>query len=83
MNLRHCVCATILLLFGSLGSAGCSIATLSGARPIDKGETQVVIAPAFQRIGLSGSAQPGGQLEIGGRYGLTQIPHRNHPRPPI
>lgn len=51
--------------------SACSMATLSGARPVDKGETQVVVAPAFQRVGLTGSARPGGQVEVGGRYGLT------------
>ncbi|MSQ82697.1 MAG: hypothetical protein EXR77_07235 [Myxococcales bacterium] len=54
------------------GSSACSMATLGSAKPVDVGETQFVVAPAFSRIGLAKSARPGAQFEVGGRHGLTE-----------
>ncbi|MBM4346003.1 MAG: hypothetical protein FJ100_21730 [Deltaproteobacteria bacterium] len=61
-----------LLWLVGIASAGCSMATLGTARPVDSGETQFVLAPAFNRVGLSRSARPGPQVEFGGRYGVTE-----------
>lgn len=51
--------------------SGCSMATLGTAAPVDRGETQLLLAPGFMRVGLSGSVHPGPQLEVGGRHGIT------------
>ncbi len=62
--------AVAVVVFALVGS-GCSMATLGSARPIDSGESQFVLAPSFNRIGLSRSDRKGPQFEIGGRYGVT------------
>ena len=51
---------------------GCSMATLGSARPVDVGETQLVVAPAIMRVARPGSPRTAPQFEIGGRYGLTK-----------
>ncbi len=62
-----------VMAIGAMACASaCSIATLGTARPVDSGETQFVLAPAFNRVGLSQSGRPGPQVEIGGRYGVTE-----------
>ena len=70
-NLLRTVVEAALGLVALLTS-GCSIATLGTALPIDPGTSQVLVAPAVVRIGLSGKPYTGPQVELGGRYGLSK-----------
>jgi hypothetical protein len=55
-----------------IAGAGCSVATLGSARPVDLGTHQVVVAPSFVRISRGGTPYVGPQLELGERYGLSR-----------
>lgn len=61
-----------VLALGTASTAGCSVATLGSARPVDVGTHQVVIAPSVVRIARGGDPYLGPQLEIGERYGVSK-----------
>lgn len=72
MNGKHSRWKGLLAVaVGVTALSACSMATLGPARPIDPGETQVVVAPAAMRVGRGSKPYVGPQLELGGRVGLT------------
>lgn len=64
--------AAVGIGLASMIASGCSIATLGTALPIDKGTSQVIVAPSAIRVNLSGKPYTGPQVEVGGRYGLSK-----------
>jgi hypothetical protein len=63
---------SLLIALLSVLHAGCSIATLGTALPIDPGTSQIVVAPSVVRVALSGKPYTGPQVELGGRYGVSK-----------
>ena len=59
-------------ILGVLCIAGCpSMSTIGSARTMDAGSTQFFVAPAYSSFSMGGEPLRQPQLELGGRYGIT------------
>jgi len=64
--------AARLLLPLALALSGCTMSTLGAARPISPGTAQTWLAPSVLRVDRGGSPLVTPQLELGGRYGISE-----------